>query len=117
MNLFADESVDGQIVNRLRAEGHDVLYVAEMEPSINDDLVLSRANDQQAVLMTADKDFGELVFRLGRVNAGVILIRLGGLSPEKKAELVASAISAHAARLFNAFSVISPGQVRIRQKL
>lgn len=44
MNLFADESVDKQIVERSRQEGHDVLYVAEIEPSLSDDMVLSRAN-------------------------------------------------------------------------
>ena len=43
MNLLADEGVDQQVVLRLRADGHIVWYVAEMEPSISDDLVLQRA--------------------------------------------------------------------------
>jgi predicted nuclease of predicted toxin-antitoxin system len=63
MNILADESVDRQIVERLRQDGHEVLYIAEMEPSIEDDLVLERANERSALLVTADKDFGELVFR------------------------------------------------------
>jgi predicted nuclease of predicted toxin-antitoxin system len=63
MNLLADEGVDRPVVEQLRQDGHDVLYVAEMEPSINDDVVLMRANQHQAVLLTADKDFGELVYR------------------------------------------------------
>lgn len=63
MNLLADESVDRQIVERLRQDGHEVLYAAEMEPGIPDDVVLERANEISAWLMTADKDFGELVFR------------------------------------------------------
>jgi hypothetical protein len=44
MNLVADEGVDGHIVAQLRQDGHDVLYIAEMEPSISDDMALSRAN-------------------------------------------------------------------------
>ncbi len=44
MNFVADEGVDSHIVAQLRQDGHDVLYIAEMEPSISDDMVLSRAN-------------------------------------------------------------------------
>lgn len=116
MNLFVDESVDRQIVERLRREGHEVLYVAEMEPGISDDIVLARANEKNALLVTADKDFGELVFRLGKVNAGVLLIRLAGLSFDKKAEIVSDALRDHGEEFPRAFTVVSPGMIRIRQK-
>jgi predicted nuclease of predicted toxin-antitoxin system len=116
MNFMADENVDRQIVERLRQDGHDVLYVAEMEPGISDDEVLKRANDSQSLLLTVDKDFGELVYRLRKLHNGVVLIRLGDLSPNKKAEIVSHAISQNQSSLENSFSVISPGQLRIRQK-
>ncbi len=81
MNLLADEGVERQVVERLRLDGHTVLYIAEMEPSITDDLVLERANAITALLLTADKDFGELVFRELRLSSGgVVLLRLAGLS-------------------------------------
>jgi predicted nuclease of predicted toxin-antitoxin system len=115
MNLLADESVDRQIVERLRRDGHDVLYVAEMEPGITDVVVLERANEKVALLITADKDFGEIIFQEGRLAAGgVVLIRLAGLSAERKAEVVSPAFSEHGAEFQNSFSVISPGKVRIR---
>lgn len=63
MNLLADESVDQQIVARLRRDEHAVSYVAEMSPSISDDVVLQQASAAGLLLVTADKDFGELVFR------------------------------------------------------
>jgi predicted nuclease of predicted toxin-antitoxin system len=85
VNFLADESVDRQIVERLRAEGHSVPSVAEMEPGISDEVVLSHANRESVILLTADKDFGEMVYRLHRVALGVVLIRLVGLSPPKKA--------------------------------
>ena len=75
MNLFADESVDGPVVERLRQDRHDVVYVAELAPSITDDAVLREANGRGAVLVTADKDFGELVFRQGAIHSGVVLHR------------------------------------------
>jgi predicted nuclease of predicted toxin-antitoxin system len=115
MNLLADESVDQPIVTRLRQEGHSVVYVAEVSPSISDDAVLQQANSQGALLLTADKDFGELVFRHNRVHAGVVLIRLFGMLAEIKAEIVAETLRDRAADLPGAFTVVSPGMVRIRR--
>lgn len=68
MNLLADESVDRQIVERLRQDGHDVLYIAELEPGISNNIVFDRANEKAALLVTGDKDFGEIVFRDNRLS-------------------------------------------------
>ena len=114
MTLIADEGVDRQIVHRLRDEGHTVYYVAEMDPGISDDVVLERANTQKALLLTADKDFGELVFRQRRTSSGVILIRLPGLSASNKAELVAKLVREHGEEMIGAFSVIATSGTRIR---
>lgn len=116
MNFLADEGVDFPVVQRLRNEGHEVLYVAEMDPGISDEKVLAAANEKNALLLTADKDFGELVYRLGRISAGVVLVRLGGLSPAKKAELVSSAVRNHGGQLVHTFTVITPGMVRLRPR-
>lgn len=115
MNLFADESVDRAIVERLRADGHDIVSVTEQSPGLTDDEVLQQANDRGALLLTADKDFGELVYRLGRVYVGVMLLRLEGLPSPVKAETTAQAFQDHASELAGAFSVVSPGHVRIRR--
>jgi len=117
MNLLADESVDAPIVRTLRADGHNVLYVAEMNPSIADEEVLEQANAAQALLMTGDKDFGELVFRLHKVTLGVILVRLSGLSSPLKTRLVSDALRVHGNEMPHAFTVVSPGMVRIRHEL
>ena len=117
MNLLGDESVDAPIVERLRSDGHSVAYVAEMSPSITDDEVLERANHDQCPLVTGDKDFGELVFRLRRLSHGVILIRLPGVSPHVKAAIVSDAIRLHGDEMLHAFTVISPGMMRVRRDL
>jgi predicted nuclease of predicted toxin-antitoxin system len=114
--FLADECVDQQIVERLRQDGHHVAYVPEMVPGISDDAVLQGANEKQALLLTADKDFGELIFRQGKMAAGVVLIRLAGLSPTTKAEIVAQAILEHGGALFGSFCVIAPGSLRIRSE-
>ena len=116
MTFVADEGVDSAIVTKLREE-HDVLYVADMSPGISDDEVLDQANDKQALLITEDKDFGELVFRLGRIHRGVVLLRLNGLSSGLKAKIVAETFRTYGAEMTDAFTVVSHGSVRIRSKL
>jgi predicted nuclease of predicted toxin-antitoxin system len=115
VNLLADESIDRQIVDRLRQDGHLVYYVAEMEPGISDDAVLYLANQEEAILLTADKDLGELVFRQHRLTPGVVLVRLAGMSPALKAQVVSSTIGQHLAELPDHFAVIAPGILRIRR--
>lgn len=115
MTFLADESVDRQIVEALRADGHEVAYVAEMEPGISDDEVLERANASTAILLTQDKDFGELVYRLNRISRGAVLFRLAGLTPAAKASCAFEVVSTHGPQLDGAFTVVSPGNVRIRQ--
>ncbi|RKY04053.1 hypothetical protein DRP77_04875 [Candidatus Poribacteria bacterium] len=116
MKFLADENVDKPIVERLREDGHEVLYVLEMEPGISDGEIIDRANSESALLLTADKDFGELVFRQRRIVYGVVLIRLAGLPPRRKAEIVAAAIREHADELIRNFTVITPSMIRIRRQ-
>lgn len=116
MNLVADEGVERPVVERLRGDGHQVVYVAELSPSVADEEVLRQANAGSAVLMTADKDFGDLVFRQGLAHSGVVLLRLAGLANGTKAEIVAEVCRSREAELIGAFSVVSRGQVRIRRR-
>ncbi len=115
MNFVADENIDRQIVDRLRQDGHSVRYIVEMDPGISDEVVLNIANRETAPLITADKDFGELVYRQKHLMSGVILIRLAGLSPLQKAEIVSKGINQHQDELPHAFAVITPGAIRIRR--
>ncbi len=76
MKFIADEGVDGQIVEKLREEGHDVYYVAEHTAGTSDEAILKIANQEDRILMTRDKDFGELVYPLRQVHSGIMLNRL-----------------------------------------
>lgn len=114
MRVLADESVDGEIVRALRAAGHAVDYAAELDPGAPDDLVLGRATTTRAILVTADKDFGELVFRQRRASSGVVLVRLAGLSSARKAAIVVGAFERHAAEMRGAFSVVTGSSIRVR---
>jgi len=114
VNFLADENIDRQIVEQLRQDGLAVLSVAELDPGIFDDDVLSRAQDEAMILLTADRDFGELIFRRKLHSHGIVLIRLAGLSPLRKAEIVSSMMISHASEIENAFCVVTPTSIRIR---
>jgi predicted nuclease of predicted toxin-antitoxin system len=117
VTFFADEGVDRQIVERLRLDGYEVAYVAEMSPGIIDDVVLMESRISQSVSLTADKDFGELVFRRRQASAGVLLVRLWGLQPDTKAAVVSRAVQEDGHELAGAFAVLSPGNMRIRREI
>jgi predicted nuclease of predicted toxin-antitoxin system len=116
MKLVADEGVDKAIVDALRADGFSVQYFAEAGSGASDRDVLAAANDAQNLLLTCDKDFGELVYRQKLTNSGVVLIRLDGLSADSKARIVLGAVKDHINEMKGAFTVISPGLLRIRQR-
>jgi predicted nuclease of predicted toxin-antitoxin system len=113
--FIADEGFDKAIVLLVR-EDYDVLYILEMMPGISDDVILEKSRDEERILLTLDKDFGELVFRLHHKHSGVILCRLEGLSEEDKCSLVKSTIDKYGNELYDSFTVIQPGNIRIRNK-
>jgi hypothetical protein len=64
-SLLADENVPGAVVAALRQQGHDVAWIHEDAPGRPDPEVLERAQQEHRVVVTFDKDFGELAFRRG----------------------------------------------------
>ena len=116
MNFLADESIDRQIVVLLRKNGYYVDYVAEMDPGINDKEVLKIARKKRQILLTADKDFGELVYRQKLNTSSIILVRLAGIISEDKAIIVNNAIKKHHSAINkSSFTVISTNSIRIRR--
>ena len=114
MNILADENIALSIIYRLRIDGHHVELMAEVAQGSPDTDVLDIATQQNAVILTEDKDFGELVVWHQMQAAGVILIRLDGFSPNERAEIVARVIREHENELLGAFTVIKSRTVRIR---
>jgi hypothetical protein len=115
MILVADEGIDAAIDGRLRLDGHRVWYVAELSPSMPDEEVLALTVERAALLITADKDFGALVFQQRRATSGVMLLRLAGMAADDKAAIVGDTVAAHEEQLLRSFTVVTPRRVRIRK--
>jgi predicted nuclease of predicted toxin-antitoxin system len=110
----ADENFDFRIVKTLREKGYSVFAIAESFPSISDPQVLQIAIDRNAILLTEDKDFGELVHRLRMPHCGILLVRLIKLSSVEKSQRICEVIEKLGNDLPNNFSVLSNDQLRIR---
>lgn len=109
---LANENFPGTMVKRLRDQGHDVLYAADSLVAAADRLVLETAVSEDRVLLTFDRDFGELVFRFhNAVAPGIVLFRLGALSPDALLSFLQN-FFASSPTLRGYFTVASPGHFR-----
>lgn len=112
--LLADENVDYRLVQSLRMDFPQVESVFESHRGISDIEVIELANKLDAIILTEDKDFGELTYRLKIENRGIILIRLSDLKIEDKISTVKNAINGYGDKMYRRFTVISLDKIRIR---
>jgi predicted nuclease of predicted toxin-antitoxin system len=114
---LADECVDAGLVTRLRSESHDVTYIAEVHASAADRQVLAMALSENRLLLTEDKDFGDLVFRSRMEVPGVILLRLGPQERHLKWDRLQATIAQFGESLFGRYVVIDEMRMRSRPLL
>lgn len=114
MKFFADENVARAIVQWLRAEKHDVLYAAEAGAGKADILWLQEAESQQRLIITCDKDFGELIFRDRMNSYGVVLLRLEDIPLAKRIARLQTAWAVVEANPKGKFIVVTEHKIRVR---
>lgn len=117
MRLLADECLSRAVVERLRRDGHDVAWgLVEEACGDSDRKVLARSIAENRLLITEDRDFGELTFRLGQPALGVVLIKMDGtLGADEVAERVLRGIGEIGeADLRGMFTVIDADRTRQR---
>ncbi|WP_420460933.1 DUF5615 family PIN-like protein [Neolewinella sp.] len=88
--------------------------VFEDHRSASDDEVLNIADELDAIIVTEDKDFGELTFRLGKHNRGIVLMRLSGMPVAQTVALVSQVLTEKNDELYTRFTIIQAKRVRIR---
>jgi len=113
MRFLADESCDFTIVRALRAAGHDIVAVSEISPRADDAAVIAEALVGRRVLLTEDKDFGQLVYAEGHLTSGVILVRFPASARRELPGVVVEIAREHGESLYGAFVVIGPARIRI----
>ena len=115
MRLVADENVPLQAVELLREKGHDVLSICESLPQTADEDILEIAEKDKRIVLTFDKDFGELAFCSNLpASSGIVLFRIPLLSVNYLTATIVEAIESRSDWAGH-FAVVEPGRVRMRK--
>ncbi len=94
LRLLADENFPGDAIIALRHAGYDVLWIRTAAPGSSDPQVLALAQAENRIVLTFDKDFGELAFRAGLpATSGIILFRVSARSGEHVAQIAVTVLS------------------------
>jgi len=113
MRILANEKIPEDAIDALRQEGHDVAWDRIDFPGSSDVEVLSRAQSENRILVTFDKDFGELAFRWGLlVDSGIILFRISAVSSTHIAEVAVTALGSRT-DWSGHFAVIEDDRIRM----
>jgi predicted nuclease of predicted toxin-antitoxin system len=114
MRILADEDVPRPIVAWLRDTGHDVLYSAESRKQTPDADLLAEAEAQGYIVLTEDKDFGELIFRDHSNSHGVILLRMKNRPAAIRLVRLQQVWTLVESRLPGHFVVVTASKIRLR---
>ena len=112
MRFVADESCDFAVVRALRAASHEVVAIAERAPSSTDAEVLALATAGECVVLTEDKDFGQLVFAQIHRSSGVVLIRYPATARSSLPADVVHLVEGVGGDLLRSFVTLTPGRYR-----
>jgi predicted nuclease of predicted toxin-antitoxin system len=113
MRLFLDTCVWGGTADALRKSGHDVIWSGAWEDDPGDEEILATAYAEGRILITLDKDFGELAVVWRSPHCGIL--RIAGLPARRQAEVIEIILKSHGTELeTGAVVTAEPGRIRIR---
>jgi predicted nuclease of predicted toxin-antitoxin system len=112
VRFLVDENTGVVVARWLRSQEHEVFSVYEEARGINDDEILRKAFDENRILITSDKDFGEKVYREQRSHRGIILLRLENERSANKIDALQRLLENYAKQLPDNFVVVTEKQVR-----
>jgi predicted nuclease of predicted toxin-antitoxin system len=114
LRFIVDESTGSAVAEYLQQAGYDVLFAGDIMAQADDSDILALAVHQQRIVVTNDKDFGELVFHTGQVHDGVLLLRLEDESPANRLRVFQAVLVDHGDRLPGNFVVATEKGIRVR---
>ncbi|MBI3036189.1 DUF5615 family PIN-like protein [Candidatus Woesearchaeota archaeon] len=113
MLFLVDESTGKMLAALLAGAGHDVVFAGDIMPSASDEEVLAKAESEGRILISDDKDFGELVVRMQKPSTGVILLRTLGINPKIRADTVIKIVNG--TEMKGRLVIVREGRIRIRK--
>jgi predicted nuclease of predicted toxin-antitoxin system len=115
MRFLANENFPTESVRRLREAGHDILSIAETAPGLKDEEVLSQAAREARILLTFDRDYGELIYLRGMASPkGLIYLRFIPVTSSHPAEVVLGLEQVEGLQVEGRYTVVEPPRIRQR---
>ncbi len=112
IKFIADVNVEKAIVDYLSENGYDVKWVPDYDCEILDEDLSKIAKREKRILITNDKDFGELIFLQKKLSTGIVLIRVKGQQKEDKVKLIKKLLQNYSDKLLKHFIVITKKKFR-----
>ena len=116
LKFLLDVGVGKIVHNLLNDAGYDAIAIVDYDPKMKDSDILSLAVQEQRMVITMDKDFGDLVYHSGQHHYGVLLLRLEDATGQEKYAVVKTILENHAHDLGANFCVYMNGKLRIKSR-
>ncbi|MBI2143641.1 DUF5615 family PIN-like protein [Candidatus Woesearchaeota archaeon] len=113
MRLLVDESTGKRLADMLAGAKHDVIFAGDIMPAASDEAVLARAESEGRILISDDKDFGELIVRRRKPAPGFILLRTASTDPEERFGILTKTM--RELDVEGKLVVVKDGRIRIRK--
>ena len=113
IKFLADVNVEKPLVDYLSKQGYDIKWIPDYNCEMLDEDVLKLANGEKRILITNDKDFGDLIFLQKKLNVGTILFRVKGQKSQEKIKLMKKLLMGYRDKLLNHYIVITKAKIRI----
>jgi len=113
MRFLVDECTGPTVAEWLRVNNHEVFSVFDDAAGMSDEDVLDKAFIEEWILITIDKDFGELIFREQKSHRGVVLLRLDDERSKNKIEVLNHLLKNYSDKLADHFVTVTETKVRI----
>lgn len=117
MKFLLDENISKKVAQYLKQLGHSTTRIREKFPGIPDYRVLEISNDKNLILITADKDFGELIFKSGYTSQSIILLRLKDQTSENSIKALRKVLDRDGSKITGNFVVITKTMKGFRIRL
>jgi predicted nuclease of predicted toxin-antitoxin system len=114
VKFLVDVGVGKSVEGWLQSKNYDTKSVRDINSKASDKEILNLAKSENRMIITMDKDFGELVYRSGLSHSGVLLLRLEDAQAEEKVQVIDTILQKYSEKLEGHFCVFQDGKLRIR---
>lgn len=114
LKFLIDVGVGKKVEKWLAENDHDIKCMRDINPKADDSEILHLAVTEDRMVITMDKDFGELVYNSGKLHSGVLILRLEDADGNQKVKVIKKILSEHSGRLRGKFCVFQRERLRIK---